>query len=262
MVGAFRKSRLAMGAVLVLTACVTVAIWVRDAGKPLYIPLVASVLMVAIGCLSARLLGNLVASGQNTNTLGILHMELDPEKFLECYRDVPGKLREGSRDRAIASAYLADGYAAAGDYAMAIQALGAPYPGRQDAALLGVYYGNLSRYALGSGDMELADSAMQELAQIIDGQCGDKPQLKKNLLSTQGLLRQRRRAMQGEAVDREWLEEQLPAAGYHLRTLEILEILALDAKNRGDGKTLEKYRTQLCQQGGKTVYHRNAKSRA
>lgn len=256
MVWAFRKSRLATGIILALTAGIVAAIWIRDIGKPLYIPLVATVLMVPIGCLTARLVGNIAAANQNTSALGLLHMELDPQRFLTCYEPIPGRIPQGSRDRAIAATYLADGYAAAGDYDRAIAAIGsAPsHAGKDDPALDGVYYGNLARYALGKGDMALSNQALKELDGIIEGKCASNPRLSANLRATRGILRQHRAALNHEEIEAEWLEKQLEASTYKLRALQILQIFAMDAANRKDEKALNRYMTQLRQESGKTCF--------
>lgn len=256
MVWAFRKSRLAIGIILALTAGIVAAIWIRDIGKPLYIPVVATVLMVPIGCLTARLVGNIVAASQNTSMLSLLHMELDPQRFLTCYEPIPGRIPQGSRDHAIAANYLADGYAAAGDFDRAIQAVGpAPvHPRKDDPALDGVYYGNVARYALGKGDIALADQSLQELDGIIEEKCASNPRLSVNLRAARGILRQHRAALLHEEIESEWLTKQLEASTYKLRTLQILQILAMDAANRKDEKALNRYMTQLRQESGKTCF--------
>ena len=88
MIYAFKRSRAAAALVFAASVLVTVLIWVRDREYPVYIPLIASLLMLTIGVLAARLLGNVLASMENTRYLGYLHMELDPKKFLEHYREV------------------------------------------------------------------------------------------------------------------------------------------------------------------------------
>ena len=99
MIYAFKRSRAAAALVFAASVLVTVLIWVRDREYPVYIPLIASLLMLTIGVLAARLLGNVLASMENTRYLGYLHMELDPKKFLEHYREVPGRMKRESANR-------------------------------------------------------------------------------------------------------------------------------------------------------------------
>lgn len=257
MVRGFWQSKLAMGAIAVLTVGLASAVWVRDQGRAIYIPVVASLLMLVIGLLTARLVGNIVATNQCTKALGILHMELDPETFLTNFRAVPGRIPEESRDHAIVSAYLADGYAAAGQFQEAIRVLGAPYvsPKKEDPALDGMYYGNLCRYALGAGDLDAAKEAAASLEHIATRRCGGKPQLAENLKTTYRLLENCRAGLEGKEADTQWLNRQLEQAPYKIRSLEILQILAMDARNRGDAKGANRYLTRMQQEGGKTWYH-------
>lgn len=257
MVRGFWQSKLATAVITVITVGLTAAVWIRDQGRAIYIPVVASLLMLTIGLLTAKLVGNIVATNQCTKALGILHMELDPEKFLECFRAVPARLPEGSRDHAIVSAYLADGYAAAGRFREAIEALGAPYVSgkKEDPALNGMYYGNLYRYTLEAGELAQAGEAAGSLEHIVTRCCGGKPQLAENLRTTFTLLENRRAALEGKTVDVEWLSGQLEKAPYKIRGLEILQVLAEDARNRGDEKAANRYLTRMQQEGGRTWYH-------
>ena len=46
---AFTRSKIAAGLVLALTAVIIVLVWIRGASGPVYIPIVASILMGGIG---------------------------------------------------------------------------------------------------------------------------------------------------------------------------------------------------------------------
>ena len=52
----FRRSRIVMGVTLALTVALTVFVWMRNRGRAVYIPVLASVLLLGIGCTAARLL--------------------------------------------------------------------------------------------------------------------------------------------------------------------------------------------------------------
>ena len=167
MAQAFRRSRIASAVVMILSAVIAVLIWIRDREHPIIVPIIASVLMLAIGWIAARVLGNLLASMENTRYLGYLHMELDPDKFLSCYRTVPGRMKPGSADAAICRSYLADGYAAKGEYAAALETL-SEAPPEGNLPLKGLYaLGRASNY-LSLGDIAGADTALSEL----DVRCG------------------------------------------------------------------------------------------
>ena len=139
MIQAFRKSRIGFYGVLAIAAAIAAAVWIRDQDYPLFVPIIASSLTLAIGYVAARLLGNLLAASENTRHLGYLHMELDPDKFIAGYRDIPGRMK-GENNRAISRSYLADGYAAAGDYETAISLLESPPA--DNLAVQGLYAAN------------------------------------------------------------------------------------------------------------------------
>ena len=110
----FRRSRIVMGVTLALTVALTVFVWMRNRGRAVYIPVLASVLLLGIGCTAARLLGNITASVACTGMLGILHMDLDPEAFLEQFLPVARRIPGESRDGMVCRFYLSDSYFAAG----------------------------------------------------------------------------------------------------------------------------------------------------
>ena len=56
--------------------------------------------------------------------------------------------------------------------------------------------------------------------------------------------------------DREQLEEQLNRAGYKLRSLELLQVLAMDARNRGDKAKCEAWLARMRQESGKTAFRK------
>jgi len=200
----FRRSRIVMGVTLALTVALTVFVWMRNRGRAVYIPVLASVLLLGIGCTAARLLGNITASVACTGMLGILHMDLDPEAFLEQFLPVARRIPGESRDGMVCRFYLSDSYFAAGRYAEAKSVLG-ELPARfyTDAPVAGVWYADLARAELALG--ENADEAMEGLRGII-ALSGGKAALRKNLQESLSLLEARRDAAAGQPVDREQLE--------------------------------------------------------
>ena len=210
----FRRSRIVMGVTLALTVALTVFVWMRNRGRAVYIPVLASVLLLGIGCTAARLLGNITASVACTGMLGILHMDLDPEAFLEQFLPVARRIPGESRDGMVCRFYLSDSYFAAGRYAEAKSVLG-ELPARfyTDAPVAGVWYADLARAELALG--ENADEAMEGLRGII-ALSGGKAALRKNLQESLSLLEARRDAAAGQPVDWEQLEEQLNLSLIHI----------------------------------------------
>ena len=69
-------------------------------------------------------------------------------------------------------------------------------------------------------------------------------------------MESRRDAAAGQPVDREQLEEQLNRAGYKLRSLELLQVLAMDARNRGDKAKCGAWLARMRQESGKTAFRK------
>lgn len=248
----FWQSKVALVAVSAATAVLAVWVWLRDQGRPIYIPILACVLLITIGLMTARMVANLIAQAQTTKYLGMLHMELDPEAFLKGYAQVPGKIPAGTKDNMIARFYLSDGYSTAGDYAKANEVLGElPEKLKKEKALSGVYYGNLAKNYLGLGDLEAANAAIRELEAVKDGTEG---KLHANLEETLKICRAKAQLLAGEIPSETNLTEALKESQYQLRSLEIMQVLAMIAQVKGEPKRAAKYCSKMQREGGKTVF--------
>lgn len=256
MVRAFRQSRLTVMGIFAASVVLAALVWVRDRDLPVHIPLIASVLLLLLGVFAGRLAGNLVADSCNTRLLGRLHVELDPEAFLEEYAQVPGRLKPDSRDYVVASAYLADGYGAKGDFDAALAALCPPERAglEGNAALRGLYLQNLCGYHLGRGDRAEGAQALARLEELIAGCSGKQDKLARNLSDTAAFLKARLACLDGRPVDRTWLEEQAQRAPYKLRRLDALQLLAQDALRRQRRREAAALLERLGREGGKTWY--------
>lgn len=255
MIQAFKRSRIASAVLMIISAGIAIAIWFRDKDYPVFIPIIASVLMLGIGYFSSRVLGNILANMENTRYLGYLHMELDPQKFLNCYRDVPGRLKPGSDGAAIYRSYLADGYAADGDFKTALQLL-SEEPPAGNLPVRGLYAANRSAYYLGNGDAENAAAAIRDLEQIIDACRLNKADLAKNLTVSLKLYRQHLNCLTGQKVDSAWLKDAFQSAQYNIRRLEIAKVLAMTALRDGDSAEAKQQLSYLRKNGGKTYFKR------
>lgn len=251
----FRKSRWTLLIIECLTVGLSIAVWMRDRGRETYIPIVASVLLLAIGFLTARIVANIVASTACTDALGLLHMEMKPEEFLKVFSPVPGRIPKESKDRQIASLYLSDGYWAAGKFAESLDALGElPQKWQSDAALAGTWHSNRSRAELALGDYAAAKKSMEAL-EVCAEKSGNPSKLTSTLRENYGLLNQHLRVLQNKEADSQWLLKQLDQSQYTIRRLEIMQVLSLNALNKGDRKTANKYLTQMQQISGETFLH-------
>lgn len=255
---AFWQSKLAMAAAFGVSILVIVLIWIRRWGGPVYIPIMASALMAGIGLAFGRLIGNMVASSVNVKLLGYLHVELDPERFVAVYEKVPGRLKAGSVDQAVACAYLADGYAAQGQFQQALDTLCLPQQeDKQYVALRGNVLQKRCSYQLFAGDATAAKETLSRLGELI--QDGEKdpacnPRLLDNLKTGRRILQSRLNVLGNKQVEEDFLESQVKAASYSLLRLELWQTLALLALRKEDGEKAQTYLTQLVQEGGKTFF--------
>lgn len=253
MIYAFKRSRAAAALVFAASVLVTVLIWIRDREYPVYIPLIASLLMLTIGVLAARLLGNVLASMENTRYLGYLHMELDPKKFLEHYREVPGRMKRESA--MVSRSYLADGYWADGQFEKAVETVGTDLP-ETDPALRGLYASKLAAYYLAMENAEAAWKVMAALEEVIEECRMKKADLARNFQESLTLYRQHLNCLTGASVDTPWLQDAFSAAQYNIRRLEIQKVLAMTALREGNRKEAGQALAYLRKNGGKTDFKR------
>lgn len=262
---AFWQSKLASAAVFAVSGLIIVLIWLRRWGGPVYIPIVASALMLGIALAFGRLVGNMVASNVNVKLLGYLHVELDPDKFIAAYEGVPAKLKAGSVDQSVASAYLADGYAAQGRFQKALDTL--RLPEREDkrhVALQGSVLQKRCSYHLFAGDVPAAKETLAQLGDLIQEADKDPqldPRLSENLKTSQRILQNRLSALGNKQVDESFLLTKINSASYTLLRLELWQALAIWALREEDGEKSKKYLSKLVQEGGKTFFASWARER-
>lgn len=257
MIRGFWQSRLAAGGIFAAMAGVAVFVWVRDQGMPVYIPLLATVLLLALGAVSGKLAGNILANHLNAKCLALLHIKLDPAAFLAAYEPVPPRLDPASQSYAVACAYLADGYAAAGEYQKAMAALCPSFAGKkggEDLSLKGLYYNNLAAYRLGSEDAAGAAEALGELEKVVEQCRTAKPEFAKNMAANLRFYRNWQACLVGTKVEGEWLAAELPKAPYQLRRLELLKVLALYELKKGRLGRAREHLEALQRFAGKTCY--------
>ncbi len=256
----FKKSRAAMIAIIVFSVILCVLVWIRDRELEVYIPILASAFLLAIGYLTGRLVANLVATSETTRALGLLHMELDPQAFIDKYKSVPDRVPEKSRDRIIAGFYLADGYDALGDFTAALDALRRPSDDRKnDDALMGTYYSSLIRSELGLSDFENAEKHLALLDRLTIQT--PKKDLTAHLRANHNLYSALLAVMKGEVIDTAALKKAFEKTEYEMRRLELLNVFALNDKNRGAVNSEKESLNLLAEHGGKTRYAEAARKR-
>ena len=254
MIYAFKRGRAGFCIVMGISVLISVLIWIRDRNYPVFVPIIATALMLALGVVAGRLLGNVLASSENTRCLGYLHMELDPKKFISCYREIPDKVR-GENTAAICRSYLADGYGADGNYDEAIALLSVEPPA-DNLPIQGLYAANLAGFYLAKSDPEGAQPWMARLQEIIDACRINKPDLANNFTEMLWLHRHHADCLSGKPVDTDSLESAFSRAQFNLRRLEIRKILAMTAIRDRDEAGKKEHLSYLRKNGGLTVYKR------
>lgn len=264
MINAFRKSRIACWAVRAAALAIIAFLWYHDRNYPIYIPIVASILTIGIGYFLSKLLGNIISSTENTKALGYLHMELDPQKFIACYKDVPGKIKSGTQDRAVTSSYLADGYLSMNDPKKALETLEAGFkdvPLENKTSLQGLYHTCRSAYLIELGEYDQTARELEILRNVILS-CGENRALADNLNTTLKIREAELNILKGEPVpDREWLNKLISRSTYNLRRLELYKTLADDAILRKDRTEALHRLRKMEEEGGKTRFADYAKAK-
>ena len=119
MIRCFRSSRIIMALGIVLSLGLSAYLFYHRPNVAVWLNGVAGVLVLALGYVITRLIANMIAANINAKLLGILHVDLEPDRFISHYTEVPAHLKADSLNRGITTLYLADGYAAKGDWAQA-----------------------------------------------------------------------------------------------------------------------------------------------
>lgn len=264
MINAFRKSRITCWIVRAAALAIIAFLWYHDRNYAIYIPIVASILTVGIGYFLSKLLGNIISSTENTKALGYLHMELDPQKFIDSYKDVPGRIKSGTQDRAVTSAYLADGYLSMNDPKKALEKLEEGFkdvPLENKTSLQGLYHGSRSAYLIELNETDQAARELEILRNVILS-CGENRALADNLNTTLRIREAELCILRGEpAPDREWLKKLISRSTYNLRRLELYKVLADDAVLRKDRTEALHQLRKMEEEGGKTRFVDYAKSK-
>ena len=259
MINAFKRSFVTCWVVRLIAVAFIGFIWVRNIGRndPVWVPLLMTVLAAGAGYFLSKLLGEMTAAAENTNRLGILHMQLDPEAFLASYETIPERLKAGTKDHAVASSYVADGHDAAGDHRKALEVLDEGFKGvsfDKQPALEGLYHGNRLGYLVNLGDLQEAKAEGSKLEELISSCRKANPNLAESLTSALMLRRARIGVAEGTKIDPKWLKGLLPNAHFKLRELEICRTIAENALLAGDRSEAAEYLTKIAEGGGKTFF--------
>ncbi len=264
MIRCFRSSKLVIAAALVVSAALCVAVFLVRSDVVLWINIVTALLVLALGLAVGGLIANMVASNANSKLLGILYVQLDPERFISAYREVPGKLAKGSYLRTVTSSYLAAGYAAKGDYALARQTLFCdPAPTRSeksDLALKALIHDNLCEFALLDGDAQTAKSELSALRDVLKRAQAQNPELVKNYDATLSLYEQWLPTLSGKTADVTLLDELAKRTPVQLRRLEMQSLSAQSYARRGKTEQARDAYNAIIKAGGSTHFTTDAEA--
>lgn len=257
----FRKSRVVAALIVLLMGAFIAAVWIFNRSV-WYWPCLATLAAIALGYSMANSIGRVVANTENSKAVNILHESLDPDAFIRAYGEVPKRMPKGSRDRALCTAYLADGYAMKGDFKRAEELLNEGFEGigAGDVTLRSLYCNELCSYCLASGDLDRAEESCRELHGIIDG-CGrSNPELVRNLAGPVEILDAELAVERGEPINVDYWEKKAKNSSYRLHRLSIEKMLAKYAIRTGDGALKDRTLLKLSRDAGKTYLSRWARN--
>ena len=224
----YKKSKAAYICVWCLVLLLIVFIWLRN--KSAFLPSVISTLIaILLGFFTSRLSENIISNTETTKRLGYLHMEMDPEKFISSYIDIPKKTK-GDKEKMISYAYLSSGYEAAGDFDRALEVLEKGNIKGSDS-LDTLYLSQKCRCLIEKGILDEAEDVLKELEKRIDSITGNQS-LKDNQRQVQYVLSEMLRAKKGETIDKEYLEGRLKSTQYRIGRLEIYYTIAMHYRNK------------------------------
>ena len=245
---------------MILSVILCAMIWIHDQNRPVYIPAIASGLMLAVGVCLSLLLGNLIAAQQNSRLLSVLHMELDPESFVRSYKHIPSGITNKA-SRAIACSYLADGYCAMGQWDLALNTMCSDFTdkkGREILSLRCLYYNNCCSYLILKGDTVQAKETLEQLKSSIQTAEKENPALAKNMKESLCLYENWLRYLDGQTADTAFLTKAIAKCRFRIRRLEMQYLLALTFLREQRRKEALSLLEQIQKEGGKHYLKKEA----
>lgn len=261
MIRCFKKSIFASAGIFLSTIVVCVFIWIRNLGNSFYIPLIATGLMFLIGICSGIILGNVISSSENSRLLSILHVDLDPERFVRKYECVPNKASKAQR--AIAISYLADGYSAMGQQDKALQTLSSDFSDRKGNEVLSLrclYHNNRCHYMLLKRDVEAARKEIINFWKVLETTKKENEALYKNMKEAYLFYRNWLNYYEGKAVDTIMLSRKIQTVPFLIRRMEMQYLLAMTYERDGRKKDAYNAFNAIVEKGGKLFIAKDAAS--
>lgn len=219
----YRKSRIVLAIGLILTAVLAAMTGIRRANGAMWVLCIALILVAALGTTVSLLTAHIIAGNENQKILSLLYVELDPQKFVNEYARIPGRMRPGTAERVMCAAYLAEGLSSAGRYDEALSALEpadrAPASRQLALACLNAY--TKSRILLQKRDFAAALQAIKEYRALLKRARAENPQLADNMTPGCGALEHWLNSALGKDVDETQLRTDISAEPVLLRRMDL-----------------------------------------
>lgn len=253
MIRCFNKSRIIFALGLVCTVALAVAAGFQRVGYPLWVLVITVGLVLLLGVSLTKLLAGMAAAQCSQKLLAVLHIALAPEQFVEAYACVPQRAARGSTARVIAAAYLADGYCAMGQPQKALDALVWEFEAKKPSArptLEGLLLHNQCRYLLHCEDAQGASAAADRLQKAVEQLRQQNAALAQNLGEELRLYRSWVDVLNGQDLDRTYLEEKLERLPTNIARMEVCWVLAQHCQNAGQPEDAGEYLRRIAAEGG------------
>lgn len=224
----YRKSRIVLAIGLILTAVLAAMIGIRRANGAMWVLCIALILVAALGTTVSLLTARIIAGSENQKILSLLYVELDPQKFVNEYAQVPGRMRPCTAERVMCAAYLAEGLSSAGRYDEALSALEPAdrVPASRQLALACLNAYTKSRILLQKRDFAAALQAIKEYRTLLKRVRAENPQLANNMTPGYGALERWLNSALGKDVDETQLNADISAEPVLLRRMDLEAVRA------------------------------------
>ena len=193
-----------------------------------------------------------MAAREYQKRLLLLYEALDPSAFLQALLPLRKKRMDAS-NRCTTLVHIANGYLYGGQPQQALAVLEDVQPPEKALEMRGLVAGNKATCFLAGGEMDRAQTAMDELRRIAaDRSC--KKEFVQKARHTLGYLQLCMDIARGRHADVGALQKDFESSRAPLHRLDVQYRIALALRHRGDRTGMEKSREYLLENSGGTCY--------
>ena len=225
MIHCFKSSRIAYYGGIIISVVFSLMVFFFRSVNETWHNYIASILIIILGYLVSRMIAGMIATNTNTKCLQTLHVDLDPEHFISQYKLVPDAMPENSVLHVTTSAYLADGYAAMGQFKRAESRLISEYHpadnNKRNTAVDLLLLEKHCEYSLLSQNVEQAEIYLKSFKKKLQQADASFPDLAKNFQPAIRFFIEWFELLSGNEVDLSLLDGLLKSTTVQLRRLEI-----------------------------------------